>query len=418
MGKIRLSSILLFTLIIPYIMGYRLSAGTTPYALFGLIFLLLFLNFAVDLLSLKERNYRIVKIALFWTITFIVLGSTFISQIIVRKNTAPVYGVHDIILQQEAAARFLDQRINPYTATYFGTPLADWHYSDTEINPALYHFVMQPFYLLSYMPFHYAGIALFGFYDARMPLYVLYFGAVILAFFIGKSLENKLLFSTLIAFNPAMLPYTLEGRSDMYMFTFLLLGLIMLSKNKYSLAGIGIGLAFCIKQSVLPFIPFYVLYCMYNSLDSKSLAKIITGTLKKLASFILTVLLFITPFAIWDARGYLESTVLYLNGSALHSYPISGYGLGSLLMQMGIIADKNSYYPFLVWQILIMLPLTILFAYVLYKHRSVKVLIILYGLSLFVFWYLSRYFNNSHLGFLSVIFITAYFFPEKYGHRT
>src|SRR5579859_7208415 len=145
MKQIKLDSILLFALVIPFIMTYRIGPGNTPYWLFGLIFLSLFLNIILDVrwITVLVKKQALYKSILLWFIIFVSIWSTFFSEIIVRHQTAPIYHVHDIILQQEAAVKFFLHGKNPYAVTYFGTPLEKWHYSDTEVNPALYHFVMQ-----------------------------------------------------------------------------------------------------------------------------------------------------------------------------------------------------------------------------------------------------------------------------------
>jgi len=153
MGKVRLSSVLLFALVIPVMMTYRLSPGQTPYWLFGIIFGLLLGNIAIDLYGGKSPKLTKWKDGLTWLVMALVLGSVVVSAILVRHQAAPTYEVHDIIVQQEAAIRYFLQGKNPYVETYFNTPLEQWHYSDTEINPALFHFVMMPGYLLLSLPF-------------------------------------------------------------------------------------------------------------------------------------------------------------------------------------------------------------------------------------------------------------------------
>ena len=109
----------------------------------------------------------------------------------------------------------------------------------------------------------------------------------------------------------------------------------------------------------------------------------------------------------------MDSTIYYLSGKTEHSYPISGYGFGKLLNQLGFIKDVHKYYPFEIWQLLIGLPLMIILLVFLKKQPNIKRLIIVYGIFLFVYWYFSRYFNNSHLAYLSVIFLTSYYWPEE-----
>src|SRR3989344_6741105 len=171
-----LEAIVLFALSIPVVMGYRiLPVDGTPYWLFGILFVLLVGNI---LLSVSpgsfKKNQLQVKSILFWTIIAIVLGGTTLTAIVDRAKTAPVYGVHDIILQQEAAMRYLLEGKNPYKETYFGTPVEEFNYDDPgnpdAVNPALYHFVMPPWYLVFPFSIYIFSIPLLGYFDGRMVL--------------------------------------------------------------------------------------------------------------------------------------------------------------------------------------------------------------------------------------------------------
>jgi len=407
---VKLSSVLLFPLVFFFITQYSLSWGKTPFWLFTLIFLGLLAYISLDLIKLKESTYNRLKSIALWVLIFLAIGSGFFSSVISRHKTAPVYGVHDIILQQEAAIRFVLHGKNPYKETYFGTPMESWHYSDTEVNPALYHFVMEPFYLILALPFYFAGNFFFGFSDARIPLYLLMFLSLIVVWVVVKDEEKKRLFVTLLAFNPVMLPYTLEGRSDFFMFAFLISSFYLLQKNKSLLGGILMGLAFAVKQSAWPIFPFYVAYLFFKT-------KKVKKTLLNLTPFLTTFLVLTLPFFFWDPKAFLDSTVFYLSGSGSHSYPVSGYGLGMLLNEWRFLPNLKTYYPFIIWQIIICLPLAVLLIKFQKQSNNVRRLILVYAIFLFVYWYLSRYFNNSHMGYLSMVFITAYFWPEDKLHN-
>lgn len=406
MKNIRLDSVLLFALVIPFIMTYRLSPGDTPFWLFGLIFLGLFIYLLLDLFRLGEKVYFRLKQALLLLLIIGVIGSAFVSAIIVRQKTHPVYMIHDMPLQQEIAIRFFLDNKNPYNTSYFGTFLEEWHYSDKEVNPALYHFVLPPFYILFALPFYFLSNLLFGFFDARVPLLFLFFSFLLLAGKLIKDNSQKLLFIILLAFNPATLGYALEGRSDIFMFAFLFMGLFLLHKKRYLIAGIPIALAFAVKQSAWPILPFCIAFLYYKNPS-------IEKTVKNLILFAITFSAIVLPFLIWDKKVFIDSTVFYLSGNVANGYPISGYGLGMILHQMGIIKDVHEFYPFIVWQIIIGAPLIVALILYLKKSPTVGRLILVYGIFLFVFWYLSRYFNNSHLGYLSVVFITSYFWPDE-----
>lgn len=406
MKRLSIDSVILFALVVPFIMTYRLTAGDPSYLLFGFIFLSLLFYLVLDVLQINLEFYFKLKQIVLLLIIILVLGSSFTSAIIVRHQTAPIYGVHDIILQQEAATRFFLDGKNPYATTYFGTFLEEWHYSDTEVNPALYHFVMEPFYLLFYLPFYWVANHTIGYPDGRMPLFFLFFTLLIMGSALVKDKEKKLLFVILLAFNPAMLGYILEGRSDIFMFTFMFGGLYLLAKKRHVLSSIPMALAFAVKQSAWPILPFYAAYIYFKTKNIKTVAY-------TLLLFALILGVIVGPFILWDAKAFLDSTVFYLSGNTQQSYPVSGYGFGKILTQAGLIKDIHSYYPFHIWQLVIGLPVVLVLLKFIRNRSSVGKLVLAYGIFLFVFWYFSRYFNNSHLGFLSLVFITAYFWPEK-----
>lgn len=406
MKNFSLDSVLLFILVIPFIMTFRISPGDTPYWLFGLIFLSLLVYGILDILNISEKLYFKLKQGILWLVILQVIGSAFISAIIVRHQTAPIYNVHDIIIQQEVAIRYLIHGKNPYSTTYFGTPLEKWHYSDKETNPALYHFVMQPFYLLFALPFYFISTRTIGYFDGRMPLLFLFSLLLVFASILIKDKRKRLEFLILLAFNPATLSYNLEGRSDLFLLPFLFVALYFLHRKKYLISGIPMALAFAVKQSVWPIFPFYFAYLYFKT---KSIVK----TIKLVVPFLITFLIITLPFFFWNMKAFMDSTIYYLSGKTEHSYPISGYGLGKMLNQFGVIKDVNKYYPFEIWQIIVGVPVMIILLIFLKRHTCIKRFIIVYGIFLFIYWYLSRYFNNSHLGYLSVIFLTSYYWPEE-----
>ncbi len=388
-------------------MNYRIGPGETPYWLFGFIFFGLLAYIVLDIIAIKEKLYFYWKAIILWMVVFGVIGSAFVSAIIVRHQTHPIYMIHDIILQQEAAIRFFLDGKNPYAVTYFRTPLEQWHFSDTDVNPALYHFVMEPFYLIFALPFYYISNHTIGYFDGRIPLLFLFIALLTAAWIIPKDQDNKRLFITLLAFNPAVLAYTLEGRSDMFMYAFLFFGLALLEKKKYLLSSIPIALSFAIKQSVWPFAPFYFAYVYFKTKNIKL-------TILTFILFVITFAIIVVPFFIWDPKAFWDSTVNYLSGNTSHSYPISGYGIAQILLSLKIISNNHQYYPFTYWQLGVGIPLFIVLLMYLRKNLTVNKLIVAYGVFLMVFWYFSRYFNNSHLGYLSVVFLSAYFFPEDH----
>lgn len=406
-GKVRLSSVLLFCLVVPFIMTYRIGPGGTPYGLFGIIFGLLLAYLGLDLVEWKKSRIEKLKSLVLGLLIVLVIGGAYFSAIVVRHRTSPVYNAHDIVLQLESGVQFFLQGKNPYATTYFGTPLEEWSYSPTEVNPALYHFVMMPWYLLFSLPFYFLSTTFFGFFDGRLPLVFLFVFLLGLAWRLIKSGEKKRLFLTLLAFNPATLGYFLEGRSDMFMFAFLFWAWFLLEKGRYLWAGVPLALAFATKQSAWLVFPFYLGFLWFKN------EKDLGSTIRTAIPFVLTFGIIVLPFFFWNPKTFLESTVLYLSGNTLHSYPISGYGWGMVLSQLGVIEDLQAPYPFWAWQLVICLPLIFVLWRWLSRSATVGRLIFSYGIFAFVFWYFSRYFNNSHVGFLSTVFLTGFFWPKE-----
>ncbi len=406
MTGIKLDTVLAFVLIVPFIMTVRIWHTQTPYWLFAIIFLSLLFYALLDIRKLKEKIYEKTKNITLWALILTVLFSSFGASIIVRHNTHPIYQVHDILVQQEIALRFFLDGKNPYAENYFGTVLEDWHYSDTDVNPALYHFVMQPFYLLFALPFSVLSGSILGYFDGRIPLVFLLLVSLSVAFKLLRDGERRRSFMLLLGFNPLMILYTLEGRSDFFMFGFLITGLYLLYKQKNILSAIFIALSFAVKQSVWPLFPLYIFYLWFTKKGRKSFYNTIAVFSAVFAAIVL-------PFFFWDPKAFLESTVFYLSGNIPQSYPISGYGFGMLLHEFGFIKNLKESFPFVIVQILVGIPALLFLLKYLREGPSVKRLILTYAIFLFVFWYFSRYFNNSHVIFLSVLFTTAYFWPEK-----
>ena len=110
------------------------------------------------------------------------------------------------------------------------------------------------------------------------------------------------------------------------------------------------------------------------------------------------------PFLLWDSKAYIDSVFLYLTGGTAASYPISGYGLSMVLLSVGVIKNIHEFYPFYLYQLLFGLPLMVILLRWIIKRPLLSTVLFTYGTFLTLFWYMSRYFNNSHIGYISLIF--------------
>lgn len=403
-------AILLFTLSVPVVMKYRiLPVEGTPYWLFGLLFVAFVVNVLLAYRSMVITKLNIMlertRDFLIWLVIVMVVGGTVVTAMVDRNRVAPVWGVHDIILQQEAAMRYLIVGKNPYKESYFGTPVESFNYDEpgnaNAVNPALYHFVMPPWYLLFPFIFYVLGIKAFGFFDGRMALLFCMAGIL---FILWKWIRQKSLARlavTVVALSPSVIDYFIEGRSDMFAFFWLLAALFLLQHKKLGLASIFFGLAVMSKQTIWIAVPFYAAYIFSVTIKDRR------RMWKSFAWASLVVIAMAAPFLLWDARAFVSSVILYLSGGTVGSYPVSGYGLGMVLYSAGIIRDIHAAYPFFLWQAGFGLPVLVILLRWIWKRPALSTLLLGYGTFLTVFWYMSRYFNNSHIGYISLVFLVG-----------
>lgn len=411
-----LAAVLVFSLSIPVVMQYRiLPIDGTPYWLFGVLFALLFAFFSFSFFPLAQKKYREWLLdGILVGILLIVVGGSSVTAMVDRAKTAPVFGAHDIILQQEAAMRYLITKKNPYKETYFNTPVAEFHYAemgnDKAVNPALYHFVMPPWYLLFPFTFYYSVRPIVGFFDGRMALlFTMGLLLVALRFWFKKPAVGRLAI-ILTALSPSVIHYFIEGRSDVFAFSWMVVSLVLLDKKRPIASAAIMALAMLSKQTIWFIAPFYGV-SLYRETRGQS------GVF--LRSVVVFTALFVgisLPFVLWDPKAFMDSVIFYLNGNSLHSYPVAGYGLSMVLYEAGIITDIHAYYPFILWQIGVAVPVGVYALWFFWRERTNDRLLFVYASFLLVFWYVSRYFNNSHLGYLTMVF--ALFGMKEIERRT
>lgn len=403
---VALNAVLLFSLAVPVVMKYRiLPIEGTPYWLFGLLFLALGLNVVVSLYpqvaGKRATHLHLLRRSLLAFVLIVTVVGVTWTAIADRHKTAPEYNVHDIILQQEIAMRFLREGKNPYKETYFGTVMEKFNYDELgkkAVNPALYHFVMPPWYLIFPFSVSVTWGKIAGYFDGRMVLLVSY---CILLFALWKLYAGEMfrnLAIIMVSLAPGVIDFFVEGRSDVFALSWLILSLYFFEKKQYLVSSVVFGLAVMSKQTIWFSVPLYIVFMwLRQKYDPKK-------TLTYLAVTGVVTAVLAAPFVIWDAKAFMTSAVFYLSGGGENSYPVAGYGFGMILWSMGIIKDIHAYYPFVYWQLLFGLPALALSVWWLMKKPSVSRFLIGYAASLLVIWYFSRYFNNSHITYVGTLF--------------
>ena len=99
------------------------------------------------------------------------------------------------------------------------------------------------------------------------------------------------------------------------------------------------------------------------------------------------------PFFIADPVAFYEDTVKYGAGT----YKIVGYGLSAILVRAGIIDDRDGAYPFVLFALLLWLPVTAWLLWVQWRAREGWVGAAGFALSILVLMFIGRTFNNYYL---------------------
>ena len=415
-SNILLDFFILFILTFSFTRAFTFAkASTFDDNLFPIYFILIigYLLLCLNQIYSKKNGQKIsrYKFLIFVLLCLITVVKTQYAAINMRHLVGNSYPVHDNPIQIEEAIKFLKQGKNPYTENYFGTAQEYWYQSG--LNMALWHVVTLPFYLISSLIISYPAISIFGFYDQRMAHIICFLISIWLIYRIIIPYENKLRYLTLFIFNPFLIHFFIEGRNDIFVFTLIFLSLYLLSKKKYLFSSLMLGLAIVTKQSSWLLTPFYFLYIFYLEPDNLNIFKKIKKIFAKTWLFLLSIIIFITPFFIWDGKSFIEDVYLYPGGGLVTSYPISGLGISVYLLKQGIISKDNSYFPFWILQAIFGVPTLIFLSFQLKKYLKISYVIFAYTIFLSVFWLFSRFFMDNYVGYLSMLILMGVIFWES-----
>ena len=341
------------------------------------------------------RRVRRVKLTLVLLAISLVVVLPTLSGMLLRRSTAPWLYVHDGAIQIEESIRFLLRGENPYAEDYLDTPLAEWDYAfpPPEVNPALYHNAYLPFVFLFSAPFYVATTWLTGWYDQRVVYLLLFLGASWLYMSHAKSATRRLSLLAVFGLNFFGVSYVIWGGNDVFVFFWLVACTYLLGRNRTTLAAVCLGLSCASKQTAWLFVPFFLTYVWSTERQSGVLTR-----LRKVYPVILVPLLVILPFLLWDMASFVDDTYLYLTGGTAFSYPITGLGFGSLILSLGIVKDEHAFFPFILFQLSVCVPLLTFLLRRQWCHATVQRCWYGYGLLLLFFTFFSRFFADFYLG--------------------
>lgn len=401
---------LLFILVIRLVEQFSLKSSVYLYVLpdqqlvFWIFSFVLLMIYAVLRFRDRGEHLHLARIALIAVLGIFLIGSLLGIQVAARRATDPVLYTHDGAVQTEDAIHALKAGENPYAVDYrtrtFGS-YPDAFSEGTRPNPAWSHYIYLPLQVVMGVPLAAAAERMIGWFDVRL----LYLGSFIILAAAGTLLardrERRILVLMLLLFNPLFTQFFAAGFNDVFFLGWIALGALMLQRGRARLGAVSFGLAVASKQSAWFVLPFYLAFVWFRSGGD------MRKTMREILPGLITTLVIVLPFILWSPSNFFEDTIQYATGTAALSYPISGFGLGQLLLSMGVIGSMWDRYPFWIIQLAAGGPLLWWLWRWMKSEPTVSRMLAAYGMFTLVIWFTSRYFNDSYIGVISTIFLLS-----------
>lgn len=388
------------------------------HVVFFLVPMLLVVGYLASFLGQRDRSG--------WRTVLIVLASLFIigaglgRSIVLRHSFDRLDHVNDGVIQTEEAARFVRHGANPYAADY--RPTAFGRYGDyfslgSRPNPAWNHYVYLPGAFLLAAPFQSVSERALGWFDARLVYCLLWLaGLALLARLTPRPYRDLAIILT--ALNPLALKYFILGLNDFTILFYLLAAAAAMKQGKIGWSSLAVGLAVATKQSAWLFVPLYLIWVIRSStprlkLEEQGAPADWRRQLARLWPGAALAIGLIGTFFIWSPSHFIDDIWRFPSGSADWSYPSSGFGLGQWLVSSGIVKSQFDYWPAGLVQLAVGLPLLGLVLKRQWCRNTLSNLFWHYGLLLFGVWLAARYFNDTHLTYLSLVLLVSVFITDE-----
>jgi glycosyl transferase family 87 len=322
-----------------------------------------------------------------------------LASLVLRETGKPYTYIHDGALMIEWAARKLLLGQNPYVADYLDTPLYYWPMVN---NPALYHLTYFPFLFLITTPFVWLFDAVGVFWDQRylyLPAFVATLAVVPL---LARRADNRIALAALVALNPQLFPFVVEGRNDFFVLLALFAGIALLQRERRALGALAIAIAAAAKLHAVLIMPFVAVWLVATR-RPRTLREAWDALWPPLWPATLFLLVTFLPFLINDFAAFYDDVVRYNAGGAAWTYPISGMGFSALLLALGVIEFRQADFPFAAIEIAVATPIALWWMWRLWKRPTLDTMLTGYALTLLAFLFFGRYFQGNYLGYILAV---------------
>ena len=311
-------------------------------------------------------------------------------QLGLRDSTAPWFFTNDSTYQVELGGELLLDLDNPYGHDYRRSGLERFYTRDGSVSErvrerevSLEHFAYFPGSVITGAAWRLLPAP---FDDLRLLVLLcdLLMLAAALAF--RGPLSVRIALGALLVCNPIAVRSAWYGQNDALSLLLVVLAFALASRRSFGWAAAGLAGAILLKQFAVVALPFLAL--MIWTMDT-------SGPERRRAAlaFLGVIAVCVLPFLIAGPVSFYEDTIRYGAGT----YRIVGYGLSAILVETGVVADRNAAYPFELLVLLTWLPLTVWL--LLAQRRRPELWMAAAAFSVSILWlmFISRVFNNYYL---------------------
>jgi hypothetical protein len=357
---------------------------------------------AIYLLAQPKGLSRGLAIALILGVGILLTAPATLLQLGLRDSTAPWFFTNDSTYQAELGGELLLDLDNPYGHDYRESGLERFYTRDGSVSErvrerevALEHF--------AYFPGSVVTAAIWRvlpepFDDYRLLVLFCNLGMLAAALAFRGPLAARLALGALLVCNPIAVRSAWFGQNDAPSLLLLVLAFALASRRRFGWAAAALGGAVLLKQFALVAAPFLALMIIREAGARASGATASrSGALEALRrptlAFAGVLAAGILPFFVVDPVAFYEDTIKYGAGT----YRIVGYGLSAILVEVGIVEDRDGAYPFALLALLTWVPLTAWL--LLVQRRSAELWVGAAAFAVSILWlmFIGRTFNNYYL---------------------
>jgi hypothetical protein len=346
---------------------------------------------ATLLLLFRPRPWsKGVAVALVLAVGLLLTAPATLLQVGLRDATAPWFFTNDSTYQVELAGELVLELDNPYGHDYRQSGLERFYTRDGSVSErvrqrevALEHF--------AYFPGSVISAALWRalpepFDDYRLLILVCNLAMFAAALAFRGPLWVRVALGALLVCNPIAVRSAWFGQTDAPSLLLLVLAFALASRRSFGWAAASLAGAILLKQFALVALPFLALMVWTVGVRRAELTR-------AAAVFAGVIAVGVLPFLIADPVAFYEDTVRYGAGT----YRIVGYGLSAILVEIGVLTDREGAYPFALLALLTWLPLTVWLLLVQRRRPALWVAGVGFSLSILWLMFIGRTFNNYYL---------------------